>query len=324
MVYDVVTMGETMIRFTPPHLQRIEQAQNFDLYCGGSESNVSVGLARLGLNVAWLSRLTDNPMGHAITNVIRQFGVDTSHVIWTPNDRVGLYFVEEGTPPRGISVYYDRANSAMSRIQPDDIDDNYFINNPARLFHSSGITLAIGEPARETTYKMFKLAKEANCIISFDFNYRHKLWSVEDAVKYCDPCAELADIIFIPVRDAIHLYGLSSDSQPHNIMKYLQSKFPETIIVMTLGADGAMGCNKQGDIQQEMALPITPLSRVGAGDAFVAGFLYAYLTNGFDNALRWGVCASALKFSIQGDMPLFTHAELSNLVAGDGDLLIKR
>ncbi len=106
--YDVITLGETMLRFTPPQLKRLEQTTGFDIEVGGTESNTAVGLARLGLNVAWLSRLTDNPLGRIIEQAIAKNGVDTSHIIWTDQDRVGLYFLEEGRIPRGSRVIYDR------------------------------------------------------------------------------------------------------------------------------------------------------------------------------------------------------------------------
>src|SRR4051812_25493286 len=103
-VYDVVTLGETMLRFTPPAMQRIEQASTFEIHVGGSESNTAVGLARLGMKVCWLSRLTDNSLGHMISGTIARFGVDTSHIAWTDEDRVGLYFYEPSVAPRASSI----------------------------------------------------------------------------------------------------------------------------------------------------------------------------------------------------------------------------
>src|SRR4051812_14873032 len=119
--FDVVTLGETMLRLTPPLMKRLEQATTLDIAIGGSEYNTSVGLARLGLKVSWISRLTSNGLGSLIANTLRGYGVDTSFVSWTDQDRIGLYFLEEGLAPRGSTVVYDRANSALSRMQPDDL-----------------------------------------------------------------------------------------------------------------------------------------------------------------------------------------------------------
>ncbi len=133
MIYDVITLGETMLRLSPPEPLRIEQASHYEMHVGGSESNVAVGLARLGLRVAWLSRLTDNALGHTIENAIRAYGVDTSHIVWTNEDRVGLYFYEPGGAPRSGKVIYDRAGSAASRIQPTDLPAQLLAPDRARL-----------------------------------------------------------------------------------------------------------------------------------------------------------------------------------------------
>src|SRR5688500_13638874 len=109
---DVVTMGETMLRFTPPGRTRLEQAHELQLHVGGSESNTAVGLARLGLRTAWFSRLPDTALGRLISGELARYGVDVQHIVWCNDSRVGLYFLEEGGPPRGSQVIYDRRDSA--------------------------------------------------------------------------------------------------------------------------------------------------------------------------------------------------------------------
>src|SRR5690606_746052 len=133
MAWDVVTLGETMIRFSPASYKRVEQVSEFDLFVGGSESNTAVGLARLGANVLWVSRLTDNFLGHHIQRTLKQHDVDTSQFIWTDQDRVGLYFIEEGHPPRTNVVVYDRRDSAMSKITPDELPAQIFAPDNAKL-----------------------------------------------------------------------------------------------------------------------------------------------------------------------------------------------
>ena len=124
--YDVVTFGETMLRLTPPHEQRIEQTKQFNIEVGGSESNTAVGLARLGLNVAWFSRLPNTPLGQMVAQQIRRYGVDTSHVVWADEDRLGLYFWEDAQPPRANQVIYDRQHSAVSRMESTELPDSLF------------------------------------------------------------------------------------------------------------------------------------------------------------------------------------------------------
>src|SRR5690606_33298495 len=151
--------------------------------------------------------MTDNALGHSIVNGIRAHGVDTSQVIWTKEDRVGLYFYEEGKAPRGGTVIYDRANSAISKMTPSELPQQLFQNNHAKLLHLSGITLRMGDSAAAWTCRAAGLAKQAGFLLSFDINDRSLLWSSQEAVEACHGLASMADIIFLPLRDAVSLYG---------------------------------------------------------------------------------------------------------------------
>jgi 2-dehydro-3-deoxygluconokinase len=314
MTYDVVTLGETMLRFTPPVLRRLEQTLEFELHVGGSESNTSVGLARLGLKVAWLSRLTDNALGHIIARTITSHGVDTSQIVWTPEDRVGLYFLEEGKAPRGSQVIYDRKDSAVSKMQPSDLPTDLFQQGHAKLFHTTGITLAISQGAKATATRALGLAKQAGWRVSFDVNYRAKLWTPQEARAGCEPFMQQADIIFIPLRDARIIYELAEDISPDAVLTGLSKNYPNATIVMTMSAKGAMAVSATIFYQQD-AFKAEEVGRLGGGDAFSAGFLYAYLTlNDVALALRWGAAVAALKYSIPGDFPLVTKREVEALV----------
>lgn len=322
-VYDVVTLGETMLRFTPPATQRLEQAQSFEVHVGGSESNLAVGLARLGLRVCWLSRLTDNPPGRMIANAIRAQGVDTSQVVWTDSDRVGLYFLEEGQLPRGSQVIYDRKNSAMSRIQPEHLPAHLFQAGNARLLHLTGITLALGSDAYATARRALELAKAAGWLVSFDVNYRGKLWSPDEARRGCKPFMEVADIIFLPHRDACMMCDLPSFVPYETALSELHALYPQAIIVMTLGEQGAAALAADGQTYWQPIFPAEAVCRLGRGDAFVAGFLYPFLENRPEDdrilsALRCGTAMAALKYSIEGDMPIVTRPEVEALVNSAG------
>lgn len=311
MNYHIITLGETMLRLTPPALQRLEQADSLQVYVGGSESNTAVGLARLGMRVAWLSRLTDNPLGHLVVNSLRAHGVDTSNVVWTSDDRIGTYFVEEGGAPRGSRVFYDRANSAMSNISPEDLPLNLFQPDRASLLHLTGITVALSESAAQTAYYAAELAEQAGWGISFDLNYRSRLWLPDVARTKCTPLIEAADILFVPHRDACQLFGFADTLSPETVMHQLAGQFPQTIIVMSNGADGVYARAVSGNIEYQPAYEVDTVGRVGAGDAFNAGFLAQYLaTNDLAAALAWGNAAAALKFSIPGDMPIMDRADI--------------
>src|SRR5213595_4339561 len=118
MPHDVITFGEAMIRLAPPNFRRLEQTQSLDVQVGGAELNTAVGLARLGHTAAWVSRLTRNPLGRLIANHAREAGVSTEHVLWTDEDRVGVYYVEFGAAPRASSVLYDRKGAAIANVKP--------------------------------------------------------------------------------------------------------------------------------------------------------------------------------------------------------------
>src|SRR6058998_1066106 len=122
MPFDIVTFGEAMIRLSPPNFQRLEQARSLDLQVGGAELNTAVGVARLGHSSAWVSRLTNNPLGRLIANRAREAGVSTEHVLWTNEDRVGVYFLEFGAAPRASSLLYDRKGAAIAAIRPGMVD----------------------------------------------------------------------------------------------------------------------------------------------------------------------------------------------------------
>src|SRR5262245_52453508 len=138
---EIITFGEAMIRLAPPSFRRLEQARSLDVQVGGAELNTAVGLARLGRSASWVSRLTDNPLGRLVANHAREAGVCTDHVVWTKDDRVGLYFLEFGAAPRASSVLYDRKGAAIAAIAPGMVDWAKVFAG-AKWFHVTGITPA--------------------------------------------------------------------------------------------------------------------------------------------------------------------------------------
>ncbi|GAB1422138.1 bifunctional 2-dehydro-3-deoxygluconokinase/2-dehydro-3-deoxygalactonoki nase [Anaerolineales bacterium] len=323
MRYDLITLGETMLRFTPYHHQRIEQSHDLQIHVGGSESNIAAGMARLGHPVAWLSRLTANPIGYTIANTLRANGVDTSHVVWTNEDRNGLYFLEEGSSPRSSQVIYDRANSAMSRMQREDLPVHLFQPDQAKIFHTSGITITIG--AQALTEHAVNLAKSAGLMISFDFNYRAKLASPTLAARVCEFSASQADLLFIPLRDVITLYELDPHTNLAAAQTYIHERFPQALIIMTNGADDCHAISAAGERFQHPSYPVEMVSRLGAGDAFVAGFLHSLLQSDDPGlALQWASLAAAYKLSHPGDIPMWDQDSLANLLRGSANAKIQR
>src|SRR5437763_2926668 len=176
MPFDVVTFGEAMVRLSPPNFRRLEQARSLDVQIGGAELNTAVGLARLGRSAAWVSRLTRNPLGRLIANHAREAGVATEHVVWTDEDRVGVYYLEFGAAPRASSVLYDRKGAAIAAVAPGMIDWSQVFHG-ARWFHVTGITPALSTGAAAATKEALHAARSAGVTTSVDLNYRVKLWS---------------------------------------------------------------------------------------------------------------------------------------------------
>src|SRR5262249_14499829 len=146
MPADIITFGEAMIRLSPPNFMRFEQANSLDLKVGGAELNTAVGLARLGHSAAWVSRLTSNPLGKLIANQAREAGVSSEHIVWTSEDRVGVYFLEFGAAPRASSVLYDRKSTAIAAIRPGMVPWSKVFAG-VKWFHVTGITPALSTSA---------------------------------------------------------------------------------------------------------------------------------------------------------------------------------
>ena len=175
-----------MVRLSPPDFKRLEQTTTLDLNIGGAELNVAVGVARLGLKSAWVSRLPENPLGRMIANKARELDVDVSSLIWDKNGRAGLYFLEFGATPRPTAVVYDRVDSSFSRLQPGEVDWKNLLGS-TKCLHLTGITPALSKSCAAATLEALQLARESGCRISLDLNYRAKLWSPEEANKTLAP-----------------------------------------------------------------------------------------------------------------------------------------
>ncbi len=317
--YHLVTLGETMLRLTPPASLRLEQTPVLEVGVGGTESNTAVGLARLGLRVAWISRLPDTPLGRRVAQALTAQGVDTDHVVWAPEERLGLYFLEPGAEPRATQVLYDRTHSAMSRMRPDELPPAPFRPGVARHLHLTGITLALGEGPRAVAWEALQRARAAGMTVSFDVNYRARLWSPSQAQEACRPFLAAADLVVLPRRDAHTVFQAPERATPEEILAHMGRLAPKATVVLTLGSEGAVGQEPGRAPVHQPAYPTTPVDRIGVGDAFSAGLLFSYLCRQdtapwLPQALRWASAMAALKFTIPGDLPLVRRSEVQALV----------
>ncbi len=316
MALDFVTFGETMLRLSPPGVSRLEQVRSLDAAIGGSESNLAIALARLGKRSAWVSRLPANPLGALIENTIRQYGVDTGGVRWALGERLGLYFIEFGSAPRPTQVYYDRAGSAFSRMKPDELPTALI--ETSRWFHCSGITFGLSGSCIETTHAALAFARERGLTISFDVNYRARLWTPEAAGRALEPICRQADVILVALRDAQALFNAGPDAR--SAARSLFDRWGKTV-ALTCGAEGAVGCDANGLVEAP-AFPVTIVDRIGAGDAFAAGVL-CRISEGASlaEALQYGTAVAALKLTVAGDLALVTRAEVDELLRNRAGML---
>lgn len=329
----VVTFGETMIRLSAPNFNRVEQTNSFDVYVGGSESNVAVCVQRLGMDTAFVTRLTKNPLGRMVENKVREHGVDTSHIIWTDRDRVGKYFLEYGASPRPSSVIYDRANSAISRVKKGTFDwSEIFAGEEKLLFHTSGITPALSHSAAEVTEEAMKGAKDAGLLVSVDLNYRSKLWTQDEAKKVMTDLMEYTDILITTEEDTERVFDITGENYSE-VAKKLAREFEFEVVAITLRDNISMWRNNwtaiaysDGKIYDDMTYELELVDRVGGGDSFTGGFLYGYLSGGGDvqRGVKYGNASSAVKQSNPGDMSWANPEEVESLVHGGGRVRISR
>lgn len=301
---DLVTFGETMLRLSPPSYEKLEDSPELRVHVGGAESNVAINVARLGLKTAWFSRLPQNPLGHTVRNYMRHHGVHTDHIIWT-DERLGLYFAEFGAAPHGVRVWYDRAHSAASHMTPDDLPLDFIAE--AKWLHVTGITPALSASCAETTSVALAHARNSGTTISFDVNYRSRLWSAEQAASILAPLCEAADVVLVAHRDAVELWHCADDVSQCAVE--LQERWGGIIIVST-GADGVVASNGNSVIEVP-AIPATVVDRMGAGDALASGVIYKLLQkDSLDSALKFGVAMAALALSVPGDIAYVDHTDV--------------
>jgi 2-dehydro-3-deoxygluconokinase len=308
--YDVVTLGETMIRLSPSGYRRLEEAETLECRIGGSESNVAVALSRLGLRTAWLSKLPENPLGRFVARRLSSLGVDVSHVIWSPEGRAGVYFIEPGSPPRPTRVLYDRAGSAASTMSPAEMQ--WDVVRAARHLHLSGITPALSASCRAVTARAMAEARAVGASVSLDVNYRSKLWSPAEAAAALRELIPSVDLLVSTAADAALLFDLGGPADA--IARSLRDHFQVPAAVVTLGAEGAAACHDGGH-HVVACFPATEVDRVGAGDAFDAGLIYGYLQGDLPRGLSYGMAMAAIKHSIPGDEFVSSLAEVEELVA---------
>jgi len=316
--FDVTTTGETMIRLSVPAGERLERTDKLDMYPGGAEANLAVALARMGRRTAWAGGLPANPLGRWLANHLRVASVDLDGVVWSDTGRMGTYYVEFASPPRATQVIYDRADSAAANLTPAGIRWDHLLDT--RLLHLTGITPPLSDGCRAIVVEACARARAAGIPISFDVNFRSKLWSAQEAGEFIVPLVQGVDLFFCGRGDAKNLLGLSGDAE--DVVRRLAKLTRAKVVVLTLADEGVIAWDGK-QMLHEPAKPVTIIDRPGAGDALAAGVIHGWLDGDLRRGLQTGVVLAALCLSQYGDMIYTTPDEVAALMETPGVTLVR-
>jgi len=312
-MHDLVGIGEVMLRLSIPSPARIETARQLDVQVGGAEANVAAACARLGLRTAWVSALPANAWGERIRRELTGHGVDCAHVRMLDDARVGVYFLEFGAAPRPIRVLYDRRDSAFARLTPEAID--WEPVRRARLVHVTGITPALGSGPR----RIVEQALREGAAVSFDLNYRSALWAPREAQAFVESALPAVRHVFMGEAEARTVLGLSG--APEAILEVLGRLAPKATVALLQGQAGSTVLADGRLWRPSRTHTVQVVDPVGAGDAYVAGFLWATLNGrGPQDAVDAGAAVAALKCSTWGDVALIDARDVDDLLAGGSDI----
>jgi len=348
---DLLSLGECMIRLSPPGHQRIELTPVFEAYAGGGEYNVAYALARYGLRTGWVSRLVDNPLGHFIRNHAKSSGMDVSEVIWAPfdgsgrADRIGLNFTEVGIGVRGSVTLYDRGHTAISHLKPGDVDWNrIFSGRRVRWFHTGGIFSALSDSCAAVAEESIRAAHENGAVVSYDLNFRSKLWSSARAIEVTRNLVPAIDVLIGNEEDFQKVLGFEVDGVDESMSRLpvdgykrmvekVVRAYPNLSIVGTTLREVVSGlvnnwsaityCDGAFYPSRRYA-NLEVEDRVGGGDGFCSGLIYGLLRGmSPQDSVDLGAAHGALLQSTRGDTSMVTIDEALHVMKG-GSARIKR
>ena len=317
----VVTFGEIMMRLSTPGYDRFDQATEFEVTFGGAEANVAVMIARLGGEAQFVTRLPGNRLGERALAELRARNVGVAHVA-RGGERIGLYFLEQGASQRASQVIYDRAHSALAEAEQTHFDWSRILAG-AGWFHWSGITPALSVHARGIIADACAAARKSGCKISFDMNYRSRLWSTAQAGQTLPSLIRDLDLCVCGLEEARSVFNVTGTT-PAEVAQQLNERFGARRIAIphresaTAGrTDWSVALFIEGEEYRSRTYAVEVVDRVGAGDAFTGALLFALMRNDPpQEAIEFAAAAGALKHTIRGDFTLVTLAEVEAIAAG--------
>ena len=337
----IITFGEIMMRLNPEGYLRFVQAGKFEASYAGGEANVAVSLANYGMSAAFVSKVPTHEIGQSAVNELRRFGVDTSLMV-RGGERLGLYFVEKGASQRPSKVIYDRAYSAISKATAADFDWKKIFDG-ADWFHFTGITPALGGELPAICLEACKAAKELGITVSCDLNYRKKLWTNKEAEAVMSQLVPYVDVCIANEEDAKDVFGIEAEDTDLNagkvnhdgyvsVARQISERFGCKKVAITLRGSISASDNEwaamlysDGKAYFSPKYLVRIVDRVGGGDSFGGGLIYAILTGkDTQSAINFAVAASALKHTVEGDYNRVSVSEVEKLAGGDGSGRVQR
>ncbi len=338
-----VCFGEIMLRLAPEGYLRFVQADRFEVVYGGGEANVSVSLANYGLDSAYVTKLPDNPIGQSALNALRRYGVDTSGIV-RGGPRLGIYYCEKGASQRPSKVVYDRAGSSIALAKREDFDWEAILDG-ADWFHFTGITPALGGELPEICMDALTVCRKKGIKTSCDLNYRKNLWTTEEAGRVMNDLMKLVDVCIANEEDADKVFGIRAENTDvdsgkldheayKSVARQLSERFGCEKVAITLRTSvsandniwAAMLYDKQtGEYCFSKSYNLHIVDRVGGGDSFGGGLIYAILDGRSpQDVIEFATAASALKHSVEGDFNHVSVAEVDSLIKSGGSGRVQR
>lgn len=329
--FDLLSLGEVLLRFDPGDT-RIEDAHSFTVWDGGAEYNVAANLSRVfRLRTSIATAMCDNPLGRLAEGLVRKAGVDTSNIKWRADGRNGIYFIERGFGIRAPASAFDREHTAVSKLQPKDLNPERFFAEGIRWFHTGGVFAGLSASTPETAQKIMAAAREQGAVVSYDLNYRDSLWRERGGID----AANAVNRMLLPFADVVFgVFGFDpklsayTDSAFAACSEKMIREFPNLkVVVSTLrethSADrhslGAAAFAGGKVITADPIRNVDVLDRVGSGDAFAAGTIYGILAEEeIETAINCGTALGALTMTTPGDTAAVSSEEVFGIMHGEG------
>ena len=326
--YDLVSMGEVMLRLAPPRYERLRQARRLDVTLAGSQLNVAANLARLGWRTAFLSKLPANELGILARDTCASYGVDMAHVQMVPGARMGVNYLEHTVAPRVSAIVYDRSGSAASTMGPGDYDWAAIVRDTG-VAYTDGIMPGLSEGCRQAALSLLRAAREVGCLTAFDVNYREHLWTAEGARAVWSEMLPLVDVVVTNRSVSETVFGYQGSVEV--IMHCYALDFGSRVVVFTTRemfgiVRGAWSSQAlyEGEMLAGRRFEFDIVDRFGTGDAFMAGFVYGYVEQGVQYGLDFGNALCAIAHTLEGDVAQVSLAEVQAMLSEDYSLRVRR